>query len=527
MKALRPAFGRAAERATLRIGTALAVRPRRFVGLVFVLVALTVLMTPTAPAVADGKCGGGFSGALCEGAHSVGLGGLWDTADSTVKTINALSPQNFLDTWAQGLCSAVVFILAFIEATAEKLATPAYDQQWWADQYAVSFGLSLVVFAFLLLLVTAKISGSETPVSGVELLRQAGVRIPFVVPAIVAGPAVLYSVQQLAAELTKAFALESEKDGHGAIGALMKYLKAHAGNWGTFGGTIMVIFMMFFVLLTAIVLLIEVSVANWGLTMASLIVPFAIVAAAYPPWGRILKRLCVLIGTLMFTPVFTFFFFWTVWSAFNSLLTSPDSSNSGFSMVLFLLISLIMIDAFPLVAVWLLGLATPDSETMDADVKAMAPTPTGGEVYSKLFDRQFSQGSPGAGADPGGAGAAEATSADAEGEEPEVGEAPKSPGGSGEGGSPGDGGNDPADDGGEDGPSHGPDGGGSHGGIGGVVEHQASEGAQDGAQEGSEAGPEGAAIGAGVGAAKGTVTAVPDFVEGQSEQMMDSDGGAR
>lgn len=521
MKAIRRLLGPLVERGSFRLAAALSARPRRAVGLVLVVVTLSLLMTPTAPAVADDGCGGGITGLLCSGSHKVGLGNLWDTADSTMSTINALSPTNFLDTWAQGLCSAVVFVLAFIEVTAEKLGTPAYDQQWWATQYAVSFGLSMIVFAFLMLFITAKIGTSDGSVSGIELLRKSGIRVIFVFPACMAAPAVLYSVQQVAAQLTRTFAAQSEQDGHGAIGALMTYLKQHAGDWGNFGGTILVIFMMFFVLLTSIVLLIEVAVSNWGLTLAGLLVPFGIVAAAYPPWAKVLKRLSIVIGTLMFTPVFVFFFFWTIWSALNSFATSDDSSNRGFTMVLFLLVSLIMIDAFPLVAVWLLGLTAPDMETMDPNVRDMAPTPTGGEVYSGMFDRQFTGGGTsdgdGAGGGGGGGPAADADPVD----EPEVGDGSKG----GDGGGPAGGGS----SGGLNGAA-----GGAEGAAGGA-EAGAASGAEAGAVGGSEAGPVGTGVGAGLGAAAGmgaelgqSVQDAPDDIHSAGDDMVtDDDGGGR
>lgn len=516
------------ERARLRLAASLAVHPRRAVGLILFVVTLAVLMSPAPPAVADDGCGGGVTGILCSGAHKIGIGGLWDEADATVETINSLSPNNFLDTWAQGLCSAVVFVLAFIEATAEKLGTPAYNQQWWATQYAVSFGLSMIALAFLLLIVTAKIGASGGSVSSVELLRTAGVRLIFVFPACAAAPAVLYSVQQAAAELTKAFAVQSEKDAHGAVGGLMTFLKKHAGDWGNFGGTILVIVMMAAVLLTAVVLLIEVAVANWGLTLVGLLVPFGIVAAVYPPWATVLRRLSTVILTLMFTPVFIFFFFWTIWSSFNSLINSNDSSNSGFSIVLYLLISLIMIDAFPLVAIWLLGLATPDFETMDPSVKDLAPTPTGGEVYDKTFERKFRR-TEGDGSDAGGGGGDTNIVVEDDDDEPEVGDAPKDTGGDGHGPTGG-------------GPSEGP-GGASSGaaeGSAGGAEAGAGAGAAGGAEAGAEGGPAGIAAGAVVGAVAAKASEdhdsgprrpripAPDGVRARAHDLIDdADGGGR
>ena len=376
-----------------------SMRPRRTFAGVLGFVTLALVMTPAAPAAAapDDGCGTGIGGLICTGgkkflgaAKSIpGVGSLVSAADSATKAVDALNPQNFLDSWAQGLCHAVIFVLTFIESTAEKLGTPAFDQKWWADQYAVSFGLSLILLAFLLAVVTAKIGGPEGSVSGVELLRQSGWRLLFVVPACALGPAVLYSLQQVASELTKTFSTQAAVQANGAVGGLLKVIQdtAGKGGWSDMGGTVMVIVLMALILCFGVVLLVEVAISNWGLMMCGLLVPLALVSAVYPPWARILRRLCGIILGMMFLPVVIFFFFWTVWSGFNDNINAQGGSNSTVTMLLFLLVSLIMIDIFPIVAVWLLGVVAPDTEQMDAEVRAAAPQPTPGDVYSGSFSK--------------------------------------------------------------------------------------------------------------------------------------------
>ncbi|WP_335983181.1 hypothetical protein [Streptomyces sp. CA2R106] len=382
-------------------------RPRALFASVVATVTVILMMAPAEPATAapEGGCGI-LPGAVCSGAHGLvkgakkipGVGKLIDTAEGAYKTVDALSPSNFLDTWAQGLCHAVIFTLTFIESTAEELGKPAFDQKWWQAQYAVSFGLALVLLAFLLPVITARIGGPEGSVSGIELLRQSGWRLIFVVPACAFAPAFMYAVEQLAAALTKDFATSASVEANGAVGSLLTALETKAGDgWGDFGGTVMCIVLMLFILLAGVVLLIEVAVSNWGMMLCGLLVPLALVAAVYPPWSHVLKRVIGIICGMMFLPDVIFFFFWTIWSAFNANVNGQGGSNSTVTMMIYLLVALVMLDAFPLVAIWLIGVVAPGTEQMDPSVRGLAPQPTTGDVYESVFEKPLSGGTGGAG----------------------------------------------------------------------------------------------------------------------------------
>ncbi|MFD8146140.1 hypothetical protein [Streptomyces sp. NPDC059708] len=379
---------------------AMAARPRLSFGLLAAFVTLTMASAPAAVADEPDPCDklSGFAGVSCDigsvipGAKA--LGNIWVSASETRKAISSVTSGNFLDDWAKGAAEAVTFLLAYIDSTAEKLTTPAYSQPWWLHQYAISFGLALIVLAFMMIVVTARIGSTDGSVSGVQLVRQAGWRFVFVVPAIAISPGFLYVLQQLAMELTKSFSSEAMKSGHGAVGEMMKKLKDSAGDWGSFGGVFLVILMMVFVILAAVILLVEIAVSQWGLMLAGLLVPFALVASVYPPWGRVLRGLASLIFTLMFLPVFVFFFFWTVWAAFQDMVGGDHAQNSGFSLLIFLLISFLMIDAFPLVALWLMKLVAPGGTSpMDSQVREIVPSASGGSPSSgSRRDKEVSEG---------------------------------------------------------------------------------------------------------------------------------------
>ncbi|MFJ3883441.1 hypothetical protein ACIPW5_39080 [Streptomyces sp. NPDC090077] len=383
-----------------RLGAVMAARPRLAFGGLAGIITLTVMAAPAvaAPPPKD-PCDkmGGFSGIACDVGNLIpgvkGMGDIWVSADETRKAISSVASGSFLDDWAKSTAEAVTFLLAFVDSTAEKLSTPAYSQPWWQKQYAVSFGLALIVLAFMMVLITARIGSADGSVSGVELLRKSGFRLIFVFPAIAIAPGFLYSLQQLAMSLTKSFSTEAMKDGHGAVGEMMTQLKDSAGDWGRFGGVFVAIAMMVFIFLASLILLVEIAVSQWGLMLAGLLVPFALVAAVYPPWSHVLRKVSALICTLMFLPVFVFFFFWTVWAAFKDMIGGDHAQNSGFSLLLFLLISFLMIDAFPLVAMWLMSLVTGDGASpMDAGVRGLVPSPTEGSPSAGSGrDKEFHQ----------------------------------------------------------------------------------------------------------------------------------------
>lgn len=503
-------------------------RPRTLLASVVGLVTLALVMAPAEPATAAPMgCGGGVTGLVCSGAHGIGhvakkipgVGKVVNTAEGAYKTVDALSPNNFLDTWAQGLCHAVIFTLTFIETTAEELGKPAFDQKWWQTQYAVSFGLALILLAFLLPVVTARIGGPEGSVSGIELLRQSGWRMIFVVPACAFAPAFMYSVEQLGAALTKSFATSASVQANGAVGSLLKTLETKAGNgWGDFGGTVMCIVLMLFILMAGVVLLIEVAVANWGMMLCGLLVPLGLVAAVYPPWSHILKRIIGIILGLMFLPVVIFFFFWTIWSAFNANVNGQGGSNSTVTMMIYLLVALMMLDAFPLVAVWLIGIVAPGTEQMDPSVRGLAPQPTTGEVYENTFEKPMSGSWDGAAQQgEGGGSGGYSNGGDDSGA--------SSDGGSSDTGTESGGGGDSGPDGGgddgatagpgggagpDDGAGSGSDGDGSGGGPsdGGPPGAGPSGGGPGGPGGGSGGGPGGGGGGAGAGAADGAADGV-------------------
>ncbi|UED84725.1 hypothetical protein [Streptomyces profundus] len=328
-----------------------------------------------------------------------------EKVEAVASALGDLVPDSFIEEWVRGMAESTVSLLSFIQQLGERVTRPAFDQDWWASQYATSFGLSLLLLGFLLVWITGRFAASGSSFTAMDLLRQSGWRLVFVVPLISLGPLLLLELQVASAELARSFADEGTEHAASAVERLMDLIVEKAGDWGVFGGTVLALLLFLCILCLGLVTLIEMTVAQWGLHLAGLLVPLVLVAWVYPPWSGALRRLAGLIGGLMLLPAFIYFFFHTFWSALDSMLGDhPD--DDGLTVLLFLLVGLLMIDAFPMVAMWLMSLAMPSGAGMDPDLRGTVSHPSGGEMVAgaaERFEERASRiGGSGIAAEPGG-----------------------------------------------------------------------------------------------------------------------------
>ncbi|MEO3756511.1 hypothetical protein [Streptomyces sp. B6B3] len=327
--------------------------------------------------------------------------------EAVTDALGDIVPDSFIEEWVKGMAESTVSLLTYIQALGERVTAPAFDQRWWASQYATSFGLSLIVLAFLLVWITAQFVASGSSATATDLFRQSGWRLVFVVPLISAGPLILLHLQVAANDLARVFADEGTAHAESAVERLMDLIVDNAGDWGAFGGTVLALLLFLFILCLGLVTLIEMAVAQWGLHLGALLVPLALVAWVYPPWSGTLRRLTSLIAGLMLLPAFIYFFFNTIWSSFDSLLAA-DNGDDGLSVLLFLAVGLLMIDAFPMVVMWLMSLTAGPGTGMDPDVRAVAGSPSAGEMTAGVMEHLEARTSQiGAAGGSGGAGAGE------------------------------------------------------------------------------------------------------------------------
>ncbi|TDC76479.1 hypothetical protein [Streptomyces hainanensis] len=309
-----------------------------------------------------------------------------DKVEQVTGSLDDIVPENFIEEWVTGMAESTVTLLAYIQELGERVTTPAFDQRWWASQYASSFGLSLILLTLLLVWLTAQCAAAGASASGVDLLRQSGWRLVFVVPLISAGPVVLLELQLMANELARVFADEGTAHAGSAVEQLMQLIVDTAGDWGVFGGSVLALILFLAILCLGVVTLIEMAIAQWGLHLGALLVPLVLVAWVYPPWSAALRRLAGLLGGLMLLPAFIYFFFNTLWTAFDGLMRDRPEDD-GLAILLFLLVGLFMIDSFPAVAMWLMSMGASGATGMDPQVRGAVDHPSGGEMMAGVTDR--------------------------------------------------------------------------------------------------------------------------------------------
>ncbi|MDT0342711.1 hypothetical protein [Streptomyces litchfieldiae] len=365
-----------------------------------VLLGVLLTLTCASPAVAADEGGNECEDALlgqwaCERLNEIpGVSSLYgyvgdvhrSKVDAVTGALGDIVPDDFVEEWVKGMAESTVSLLSYIQGLGEQVTQPAFDQQWWASQYATSFGFSLLLLAVMLVWITARFAASGSSATAADLLRQSGWRAVFVVPLIAAGPLILLEAQLAANEVARAFADQGREHAGSAVESLMDLIVEQAGDWGVFGGTVLALLLFLCILCLGLVTLIELAVAQWGLHLAALLVPLVLVAWVYPPWSAALRRLASLLGGLMLLPAFIYFFFNTVWSAFDSVLHDrPD--DDGLSVLLFLVVGLLMIDAFPMVVMWLMSLAAPMGGAMDPGVRGALAHPSAGEMVASVVER--------------------------------------------------------------------------------------------------------------------------------------------
>jgi hypothetical protein len=280
-------------------------------------------------------------------------------AAGAAAAMERFTPSNIIEEWAKSLGRASAAYLEAIHKASVKVSTPAYATKWWREQYAVTFGLSLLLLAFVLVVVAAKIGGPAGSVSQVQLLRQAGWRVGVLVPALAIVPGALYLLWDLSATLSGVFAKEAAGSAGDAVTAYSKTLAEIQGFDGIIGGVITVLVLGGIIALLALVVFAEMAAVSFGLSLAGLLVPLVVAMSVYPPWRRPLARVLGLVGGLMLTPPILYAVFWALWSALGGL-----SAGEGglLPLMLFLLVGTFFAAAVPFALAWLMPMLAPSAE---------------------------------------------------------------------------------------------------------------------------------------------------------------------
>src|SRR5699024_5679558 len=170
------------------------------------------------------------------GELSAAVGKLGEAARKLAK----FSPSDITEMWAKKAGQMAVGMMGKIADWQKRVSEPGWNATSWTKQYALMAGLGFIVFAFMLIVVTAKISRSrgEDSISGIALLRSAGIRLWLVPVIIVMAPALLMEMFALASGLADIFADRATGSAGGALDAGMDAVGAMQDTMSNVGGAL-------------------------------------------------------------------------------------------------------------------------------------------------------------------------------------------------------------------------------------------------------------------------------------------------
>lgn len=284
-----------------------------------------------------------------------------DAATNTVKAIKDFSPSNIAESWAQQMAESAVGMMGKAQGWIEAVHKPAFDTQWFAKQYAVMFGLSLIIFAFMLTWVGAKVADSRNGMGGgLEMVKEAGFKI-WAIPLVLAlGPALLSTFSDVATALSRVFGDEAGKDAGDSMTALTMKMQSFSNGFGSIGGAVVAMVVFLLVILAMIALIVTMAIASWGINILALILPLVVVLYINPKWRDQFYSLFGLLLTLLLMPAFVNLVFWVFWGSVKNF----DVGKDMLSNAIFVLVGAGFLAAAPMLSVWLIPKVVPAAGSM-------------------------------------------------------------------------------------------------------------------------------------------------------------------
>lgn len=268
------------------------------------------------------------------------------------------NPANLPEIWAKSAGESAGDFLAKVGSTTSDLAKPDLTAGFWLRQYAISEGLALIALAFLLMFVTARMSNARGP-DTVMLMRTVGFRLQFVVPAMLLGPAVLGMLVNLAYGLADGYSKAGSTEASDAIRVYQEKLVDLAGPQGFVGGALSMLLLFGATAILGLFVYLELLISGYGVYLAGLLIPFALVFYVYPPAKQLLARLSGILVGLLLVPPLTFLAFNLLWGMVKGI-AEADGPEATFQTAVYVLVAMLATAAFPILTAWLVSTLTGD-----------------------------------------------------------------------------------------------------------------------------------------------------------------------
>lgn len=202
------------------------------------------------------------------------------------------------------LSNTVSAIFNFVGKIIAQTAIPQIkDNQNWLDNYNKIFGVSLLFFAFLLIILFSKLSRSGQDVTVFSLIRSAFGRIPIVLILLFVTPILIDITLQ---ELDTRVSLLITKDMTDGLKDVIAQFKdeniiKNILSVATYAGAIYFLYGTLTSILFVFLLELLFGRAIW--LIASIFFPLYLVAYIYPPWGQKLNAYLNFLVSILISPI--------------------------------------------------------------------------------------------------------------------------------------------------------------------------------------------------------------------------------
>lgn len=233
--------------------------------------------------------------------------------DAAGDVFGSFMPNNPVDEWVKSTARSAAQALAHVQTSLVQTAQPRFLDSWWLGRYAVTFGIGIVVMAFTLTFLAARLS-SQGP-DGHRMLRQAGLSAPVYVPVMALAPAAVDIAVQMIYSLAGWLGQQATADTGTAVEGFVRVLNETEDPNNFPLGILGLLVLCLIAFLGALLAMIENGIATFGSQLLMLLVPIVAAAAIYPPARQRLWRVVGIILGLLLTPVMLFLAYWLVWGA--------------------------------------------------------------------------------------------------------------------------------------------------------------------------------------------------------------------
>ena len=217
--------------------------------------------------------------------------------------LGAWNPATIMGQWAKGLSADAAGLLHAENSMVFASSRLDPTAGWFTTAYGWSIALSTIVLAVVLMVAASKLAGADDPdVLGVA--RASGIRAWWFIPGVTILPALIAAADNIATTVARAGGSVAAS----SYATMMHNYTTQVGSINSsnavVGGSALLLLTGLLTFLSALVLILELTVVNLGTYLTAFFFPIVAAIAVNPRWkGPATKMLAMLVGLLLVKPV--------------------------------------------------------------------------------------------------------------------------------------------------------------------------------------------------------------------------------